>query len=29
MVWTSGGWETITREDGETEAALIERTDKV
>lgn len=29
MVWTSDGWATITREDGETEATLIERTDKV
>lgn len=29
MVWTSGGWETITREDGETEAAFIKRTDKM
>ena len=29
MVWTSDGWATITREDDETEATLIERTDKV
>ncbi len=29
MVWTSDGWRTITREDGEIEAAFIERTERM
>ena len=29
MVWTPGGWETITREDSEAEADFLKRVDQI
>lgn len=29
MVWTPGGWETITRKDSETEADFLNRVDRM